>query len=1141
MSNWLDLSNVSNRLNSTYVKTFLDISGNLVVRSGVLFSYVDISNNGRLFVGNDISANGKMYLAQDLSANRNANIGGNLLVKTGNVYLSDTSASLTVYTGNLLIQSKSGIQLRTNNHATTSAVIVDGNSVAVGTTSYISPDNHFVACYGNLYTNEQTISNKNATYTNSAGINFVNTTLNTQLNRNRYDVGAVTSKIYDASHMNLWSDSSICLMVGGTAPANVVSAPTPAKQYIFDVSGIWLPTTTAIASGSAIIATDTPIWLSNNQIFLRSSGTTPDKNHSIGYVQNGSDGITVDGPGIFGYGGGVLGTTGIGNIKENVLRWDANKNCYFYGNISFNAGFNMILNGSKLWTNAVANTTHYIQRTSDGLHSSDSIALYADINGTTISAYDLNGMNINGYGLYLKKNASTNYIRYVSDSSGIGVFSNIGGVLGTCSNGGTYCGNPTTYGNSVSSETIALSWNNLNHCAFYGNISFSGALTNRAITNTNGNITVRSNDTIYIECGATQSWFNSLGFNVRGSLVMLSNTVWTRSYGESNNYISSNNINGLSISDTTGIYLKYTGVNKITIQDSVTVNGNLNVYNHMYLPFTGDKYIQSNNAGNLIVNNSSGTNKIIFAISNSEICSVSSAGLELVSGKKLIVNDISVNNAVSTNALILNSGRIHTKTTADTNCYVVRASDRLAISDNNAITIYVNGNNMCTYYGSNTTFQVGGIDIVDINANGVDLKTNKSLIMNSGIIYTKTIADTNCYVVRASDRLAISDNNAITIYVNGNNMCTYYGLNTTFQVGGIDIVDINANGVDLKTNKSLIMNSGIIYTKTIADTNCYVDRTPDRLAISDSNTITIYVNGNNMCTYYGLNTTFQVGGIDIVDINANGVDLKTNKSLIMNSGIIYTKTIADTNCYVDRTPDRLAISDSNTITIYVNGSDIVDINANGVNLKNNKSLFMNSGKIYTKTPTDANCYMDYENGLVLSDENKIVLQIGVYDLCTFTNTGGTGAYEVNVKGDIQAYTYNAVSDQRLKTNILPLESQWENIKRVLPSSYTWKSNQKSDTGFIAQQLHSVYPHMRKRVSDSMDSASSLDEPTDLSGNPLYYTVDYGKMTPYLWKGMQEIIEVVETQQTKIETQEREIQFLKSQLSRVCQSLGLSFP
>jgi len=320
-----------------------------------------------------------------------------------------------------------------------------------------------------------------------------------------------------------------------------------------------------------------------------------------------------------------------------------------------------------------------------------------------------------------------------------------------------------------------------------------------------------------------------------------------------------------------------------------------------------------------------------------------------------------------------------------------------------------------------------------------------------------------------------------------------------------------------------------------------VVRASDRLAISDNNAITIYVNGNNMCTYYSLNTTFQVGGIDIVDINANGVDLKTNKSLIMNSGIIYTKTIADTNCYVDRTPDRLAISDSNTITIYVNGSDIVDINANGVNLKNNKSLFMNSGKIYTKTPTDANCYMDYENGLVLSDENKIVLQIGVYDLCTFTNTGGTGAYEVNVKGDIQAYTYNAVSDQRLKTNILPLESQWENIKRVLPSSYTWKSNQKSDTGFIAQQLHSVYPHMRKRVSDSMDSASSLDEPTDLSGNPLYYTVDYGKMTPYLWKGMQEIIEVVETQQTKIETQEREIQFLKSQLSRVCQSLGLSFP
>jgi hypothetical protein len=59
----------------------------------------------------------------------------------------------------------------------------------------------------------------------------------------------------------------------------------------------------------------------------------------------------------------------------------------------------------------------------------------------------------------------------------------------------------------------------------------------------------------------------------------------------------------------------------------------------------------------------------------------------------------------------------------------------------------------------------------------------------------------------------------------------------------------------------------------------------------------------------------------------------------------------------------------------------------------------------------------------------------------------------------------------------------------------------------------------------MDPSSNIDEPTDLCGNPVYYTMDYGRMTPFLWQGMREIIQ-------RLEVLEMENIDLKSRISRL---------
>ena len=64
MSNWLDLSNVSNILRQTYVNGFLDASGPMIGRA-------DVSFNQKLFVSGDVSLNSRLFVGQDTSFNNN--------------------------------------------------------------------------------------------------------------------------------------------------------------------------------------------------------------------------------------------------------------------------------------------------------------------------------------------------------------------------------------------------------------------------------------------------------------------------------------------------------------------------------------------------------------------------------------------------------------------------------------------------------------------------------------------------------------------------------------------------------------------------------------------------------------------------------------------------------------------------------------------------------------------------------------------------------------------------------------------------------------------------------------------------------------------------------------------------------------
>jgi len=150
----------------------------------------------------------------------------------------------------------------------------------------------------------------------------------------------------------------------------------------------------------------------------------------------------------------------------------------------------------------------------------------------------------------------------------------------------------------------------------------------------------------------------------------------------------------------------------------------------------------------------------------------------------------------------------------------------------------------------------------------------------------------------------------------------------------------------------------------------------------------------------------------------------------------------------------------------------------------------------------------------------------------------TSGYALDVCGNIQATSYNALSDRRLKENIVPLSSSSSFSRTIFedlsPVSFTWKtasSPQREDVGFIAQDVFRVLPHLHPEF------AEKGEEPVDPeTQEPVFYAMDYSKLTPHLWAGVRELYEE-NTERKKENTElKQQITSLESRLQRLEQLL-----
>lgn len=126
---------------------------------------------------------------------------------------------------------------------------------------------------------------------------------------------------------------------------------------------------------------------------------------------------------------------------------------------------------------------------------------------------------------------------------------------------------------------------------------------------------------------------------------------------------------------------------------------------------------------------------------------------------------------------------------------------------------------------------------------------------------------------------------------------------------------------------------------------------------------------------------------------------------------------------------------------------------------------------------------------------------------------GNDKFRVASSGNVQNSnnSYGAISDQKLKENIVDTTNKLEDLKRVQIRNYNFIGDSQKQIGVIAQELETVFPSMVEEHSDLDEDGNDLGTVTK--------SVKYSVFVPILIKSLQEQQTIIEDLKTRIEALE----------------------
>jgi hypothetical protein len=282
-------------------------------------------------------------------------------------------------------------------------------------------------------------------------------------------------------------------------------------------------------------------------------------------------------------------------------------------------------------------------------------------------------------------------------------------------------------------------------------------------------------------------------------------------------------------------------------------------------------------------------------------------------------------------------------------------------------------------------------------------------------------------------------------------------------------------------------------------------------------------NGGTGCT--SLNTTFfdTTGGVLSLKNVGGGGGTGSSQWTTLNNNIYFNT--ANVGIGITNPNYKLQVEDG----ILCVG-DSTFLNNSSSNIANNYYLLFDN----TYNGTTGSGVAANKIRLMNDTSNNILAGFGMENNCVTYHSGssgshtfysgtsssnyGTGRFQIDQSGNITCAgdfaAFTSISDKRLKTNIIKLDSSMDIIKKLNPVKFNWKYNDfilenkqgTEDVGFIAQEIEEVIP-------------LAAGEYKVINSEETYKNIKYERIIPYLVKSMQELID-------KVDRLEQEIQYLK---------------
>ena len=305
-------------------------------------------------------------------------------------------------------------------------------------------------------------------------------------------------------------------------------------------------------------------------------------------------------------------------------------------------------------------------------------------------------------------------------------------------------------------------------------------------------------------------------------------------------------------------------------------------------------------------------------------------------------------------------------------------------------------------------------------------------------------------------------------------------------------------------------NTGM--TRPTSDTLQFVTGGAERIRIDGSGNVGIGVTNPASGLVVSKSTSAGRGGeISII----NPATAAVGNEAALNFGLEPSTYNADNgNAQIKARINNASTAATDIMFSTWNGSAFGErarINSNGSMLIGTTATPTYPHKLLVKGNSIPNCVVAFEDEDVSAGLANGILRLSFSNDSDATNASLIYMTDVNnVIGSVTvasgtSVNYNTSSDERLKENIVDASSQLDTINNIKVREFDWKMGGHHQVGLIAQELLTVIPNVVSAGGD------------DESKHP--YGVDYGKLTPYIIKAMQE-------QQAQIEILKTEIQELK---------------